>query len=115
VEVADDGVERHLEHLAEMDELARAEAVNVDLRELRLHVGEQVEIPLEREFRMMPALEQDLRAAQFDRLRDLPVHLLMADDVGVGIPLHAIERAELAVDVADVGVVDIAIDVAIMG
>ena len=60
---------------AEMDELAGAEAVDVHLRELLLHVDEQVEVPLLGQLGMVPALEQDLRAAQRDCFLDLSVHL----------------------------------------
>ena len=99
-----------LKHLAEMDELARAEAVDVDLRELALHVREQVQIPLLGQLGMMAALHQNLRPAQRQRLLDLPVQFVQRDDVGVGILLRAIKGAELAIHIADVGVVDVAIN-----
>ena len=63
-----------------------------------------------RQLGMMPALQQNLRAAQRERLLDLPVHLVERDDVGVGVLLGAVERAELAIDVADVRVVDVAVN-----
>ena len=59
---------------------------------------------------MMTALHQNLRAAQRDGLLDFLVHLVQRDDVGIVILFHAIERAELAIDVADVGVIDIAVN-----
>ena len=60
----DDFPQRHLEHLREMVELRRAEPVDVDLRKFFPDVAEQIEIPIEAELRMMPALHQDLHAAR---------------------------------------------------
>ena len=37
---------------------------------------EQIQIPLQGEFGMMPALHEDLRAAQGDGLLDFAVHFL---------------------------------------
>src|SRR6266853_1815326 len=93
-----------------MDEFARAEAVNVDLRELPFEVTEQIQIPLLGQFWMMAALHQDLRAAKGQRLLDLPIDLIERDDVGVVVLLGAIKRAELAIHVADVGVIDVAVN-----
>ena len=59
---------------------------------------------------MMPALHQNLRAAERDRLLDLLVHLVERDDVGVVVLFRPVKRAELAIDVADVGVIDIAVN-----
>ena len=57
------------------------------------------------------ALHQDLVAAQGDRLLDLLVQLLARQDVGVGVARLAVEGAEVADRGADVGVVDVAVDV----
>src|SRR5208282_2022332 len=92
------------------NEFTRAEAVNVDLREPAFDVREQIEIPLLRQLRVMPALHQNLRAAQRDGFLDFPVHLVEGDDVGVVVLFHTIKRAELAIDIADVGVIDIAVN-----
>ena len=88
----------------------RAEPVDVDLRKFAFDVREQIEIPLLRQLRMMPALHQNLRAAQRDGLLDLPVHLLERDDIGIVVLFRAVKRAELAIDVADVRVIDVAVD-----
>ena len=61
-------------------------------------------------FGMMPALHQNLCPAERDGLLDLAVHLIVRDDVGVGVLFRPIKRAELAIDVADVGVIDIAVN-----
>jgi hypothetical protein len=58
----------------------------------------------------MAALHQDLRAAQIEGLLDFVIEFVKGDDVGVGILFDAVKSAELAIDVADVGVIDVAID-----
>src|SRR5687767_4671187 len=93
-----------------MNEFARAEAVNVDLREFSFDVREQVARPLHRKARLMTALHEDLVSAERDRFFDLPIHFGEGDDVCVGIFFGAVEGAELAINVADVRVVDVAID-----
>jgi hypothetical protein len=93
-----------------MDELAGAEPVNVNPRKPGLDVRQKLQIPVEGELRMMPPLHQDLRPAEGDRFLDLPIHFLMRDDMGVLVGLTAVERAKLAIDIADVGVIDVPID-----
>ena len=56
-------------------------------------------------------MHQDLVAAERDRLLDLLVELLARQDVGVGVARLAVEGAEVADGGADVGVVDVAVDV----
>src|ERR1035441_529784 len=63
-EIPDDLLQRFLEHLPEVDELTRAKAVDVDLRELALHMREQVQIPLLGKLGVMAALHQNLRSVQ---------------------------------------------------
>ena len=60
---------------------------------------------------MQPALHQDLVAAQRDGLADLLEQHVAVEDVGLGVVDLAIERAEVADRRADVGVVDVAVDV----
>ena len=76
-----------------------------------LQVAEQFLVPFELERRVHAALHQDLVAAEGDRLLDLLVELLARQDVGVGVARLAVERAEVADRGADVGVVDVAVDV----
>ena len=58
---------------------------------------------------MVTALHEHLGAAQCQGLLDLPVEFVECDDVGIGIFLSPPEGAKLAVDVANVGVIDVAI------
>ena len=108
--LADDLLQRQAEHIAKMDEFARTKTVNVDLRKLAFYMRQQIQIPLQGKFRMMAALHQNLRAAQSDGLFDLAVHFVKRDDVGIVIRLRAIKGAEFAIDVADVSIIDIAIN-----
>ena len=61
-------------------------------------------------FGMMAALHEDLRAADGLELLDFLADLLGREDVVFVVALGAHERAELAIDVADVGVIDVAVD-----
>ena len=54
---------------------------------------------------------QDLVAAQLDGLADLLEHDIAIEHVGLGVAHLAIEGAEIADRRADVGVIDIAVDV----
>ena len=60
---------------------------------------------------MHAALHEGLIAAQGDGFLDLLVELLARQDVGVGVVALAVEGAEVAHGRADVGVVDVAVDV----
>ena len=77
---------------------------------LRLDVAQQVEIPLERDVRVVPALHQDLDAAERLGLVDLRADLLVRQRPAFAVLRPAIERAEAAVGDADVRVVDVAVD-----
>src|SRR5947199_2084499 len=58
----------------------------------------------------MAALHENLGAAQCEGLFDLVVQFIARDDVGVGVLFRAVEGAEFAIDVADIGVVNVAVD-----
>lgn len=109
-ELADDFFEGKIEDFAEVDKFAGAEAVDVDGGELLFDVAEEVEIPLHGKFWMMAALHEDLRAAEVEGFLNFLIDDVVSNDVGIIIFLDAIEGAELAIDVADVGVIDVAID-----
>lgn len=109
-ELADDIVERELEDFAEVDELTGAEAVDIDCGEFVTEVIEEVEVPIDGEVGVVSALEEDLGSSLGEGFLDFLVEFIEGDDVGVGVPGDAVEGAELAVDVADIGVIDIAVD-----
>jgi len=56
------------------------------------------------------ALKQDLVPAELVRLRDLPLDLFRGKHVAFVVPRRAVERAERAERVAEVRVVDVAVD-----
>src|SRR5947199_7612086 len=93
-----------------MLKLRRTEPVNVDVRIFFTDVPQKIDIPLERQFRMMPALHQDLYSAYSSEFVQLLIKLLEAQHVMVFVAFGSIERTELAINIADVGVIDVAID-----
>ena len=58
----------------------------------------------------MPTLHQNLRSTQLQRFFNFPVHLLKGDHVGIRILFGAVKGAKFAINVADVRVVDVAVD-----
>ena len=110
LEARDDFFQRHAENLREMVELGRRKAVDVDRRMIRPDVLEQVEVVIDAELRMMAALHENLRAADGFEFLDLCADLLGREDVAVVVALGPHEGAELAVDVADVRVIDVPVD-----
>jgi hypothetical protein len=59
---------------------------------------------------MVPALHQDLNPARGGKFVEFVVKLFPAQDIMVFVFFRPVERAELAVNVADVRVIDVAID-----
>jgi hypothetical protein len=95
--------------LAEEDDLRRREPVDVD-RMMLLDVAHQIEVPLEGDVRIVAPLKQDLHSADRLALVDLGADLLEAQHVAVAMLRPTVERAELAIGDADVGVVDVPVD-----
>ena len=75
-----------------------------------LDVAQQVEVPLERDVRIVPALDEDLHAAERLGLLDLLADLLERERVPFAVLRATVEGAEAAVGHADVRVVDVAVD-----
>ena len=94
----------------EMNDLRRRERVQAKGRKALLDGAKEILVPLERQIRIVPTLQQQLNAAERDRLVDLAEDLLEAEHVSFGRPDRPIERAEVAARDADVRVVDVAID-----
>src|SRR5947208_7046875 len=88
----------------------RTESVNVDVRKFCSDVLQKIDVPLERQLRMMPALHQDLHSAHGSEFVELLVQLLEAQNVVVFIALGSIKCAELTVNIANVRVIDVSID-----
>ena len=106
----DHGADRHVLDLGDVADLLGRQAVDRQ-REVGLHPAEQILVPGERQVRVEPALQQDLHAAQVDRLLELLGQHLARQRVALGlVGGRAVEVAELAAGDADVGVVDVAVD-----
>ena len=93
-----------------MLKLRRAESVNINVRIFSANVLQKIDIPLERQFRMMPPLHQDLNPARRRKFVEFLIDLLERQHVMIFVAFRPIKRAKFAVNVADVRVVDIAID-----
>ncbi len=85
--------------------------MDVDLGKSLLQVAEQFFVPLQWQRRMEPTLHQDLVAAKGDGFFNLCVELVSLEHIAFCVLGGAIERAEVADRRADVGVVDVAVDV----
>ena len=95
----------------DVDDLRRAETVDVQPRKAALDVAEQLLVPRQVQRGVHAALQEDLVAAQGDGLFDLAEQFLAAEDVAAGLARRSRKGAEAAAAEADVGVVDVAIDV----
>src|SRR5262245_4659388 len=74
------------------------------------HRPEQILVPLNRQIRIVAALQQELVAADGNRLVDLPEDLLETEDVPFAVANLTIERAEVAARHAHIRVIDVAVD-----
>src|SRR5512140_3048095 len=77
---------------------------------IALDVAQEVEIPVERDVRIVPALHEDLDRAHLFRFVDLGADLFVGQRPPFAVFWATIECAEAAVGDADVGVIDVAID-----
>src|SRR5437773_12234163 len=92
-----------------MLKLRRTEPVNVDVRIFFTDVPQKIDIPLERQSRILPALHQDLYSAYSSEFVQLLIDLLEAQHVMSFVALGPLKRAEFAVNVADARVTDVSI------
>ena len=93
----------------DVEDLRRRQRVEVD-RVARLDVGEEVLVPLDPQVRVVAALQQQRRAAEVERLLDLAEDHRLRQHVALRVHRAAVERAEVAVGDAEVGVVDVPVD-----
>ncbi len=109
-EALDHGADRHPFELGDVADLLRRQAMDGQ-REVGLHPAEELFVPGDRQVGVEAPLQQDLHAAQVDRLLELLAELVARQDVALGlVGGRAVEVAELAARDADVRVVDVAID-----
>src|SRR6266446_5968514 len=90
--------------------LWRRKAVQLKARILRRQSAQQIFIPFNAKIRVQPALHQNARATQRNRLVNLLADFIDRANVSVGRAGPAIESAESADNIADIRVVYVAID-----
>src|SRR5260370_25972894 len=90
-----------------MLEFRRTESVNVNVWISVPDVVQKIDVPLEWQFRMVATLHQDLNAPRGRKLIKLLIDLLERKDVTILIFLGPIKRAELAVHIADVRIINV--------
>src|SRR5260221_14379309 len=93
-----------------MNDFRRRQRMELERRVSSLDRPEEIFIPLERKIRVVASLQQELDAADGDRLLDLREQLVEAEHVPFRGPDRPIKRAEVALCDTDIRVVDVAID-----
>ena len=106
----DDRRHRQLREAREVNDFRRRKRVQLEVGIALLDRAEQILVPRQRQVGIVTALEQQLHAADGDRLVDLPKHLVEPEHVPFRRSDRPIERAEVALRDADVRVVDVAVD-----
>lgn len=94
-----------------MVEFRGAKAVDIDVGESGFDIPEEFLVPLEFEVGVQSTLHEDLVAAEFDGFLDFLEQFLSIQHVAFVAFRGSIKSAEVANGGADVGVVDIPIDV----
>ena len=84
--------------------------MNVDLRIFRADVRKHLQIEVDAQFWMVAPLKKHLHASLSRKFIELLVNLLDAENVMILVPFGSVKGAEFAVDVANVCVVDVAIN-----
>src|SRR5439155_1184546 len=90
--------------------LGRRETVQLKAGILRAQSAQQIFVPFDAKVRVQASLHQHAGAAERNRLVNLRANLVDGAHVSIGRAGPAIERAESTHDVADVRVIDVAID-----
>src|SRR5919106_449330 len=109
-EFGDHFTQWHPESFREVLEFRRAESVNVDVWIFFAYVLQEIDVPNEWQFWMVPPLHQYLNPTFGGKFIEFLIDLFERKDVMIFVFLGAIERAELAVNVAHVRVIDVSID-----
>src|SRR6266478_9442758 len=90
-----------------MLEFRRTKSVDVNVRISVPYVVQKIDVPLEWQFRMVATLHQDLNTPRGRKLIKLLIDLLERKNVTIFIFLGPIKRAELAVHIADVRIINV--------
>ena len=84
--------------------------MNVDLRILGADVRKRFQVEIDAQFWMVAALKEYLHTSFGREFIELLINLLDTENIMILVSFGSIEGAELAIDVADVCVVDVAIN-----
>ena len=84
--------------------------MNINVRIFFPYVMQKINVPRERQFWVVPPLHQDLNTARGRKFIELLIDLFEREHVMIFITLSAVKRAEFAVHVANVRVIDVSID-----
>ena len=106
-----DFLDRELVDLGEVMQFGRAEAVHIQLGKMRLDILQQLLVPVELEVRVQPPLHQDLVTTKSHGLFDLAEQFCAGQDPALFTSWRPVEGTKVTDRRADVGVVDIAVDV----
>ena len=99
----------HAERLREEVDFRWGKAVDVN-RMIGFYIPQKIEIPLEWDVRIVPALHEDLYRAYLLRLVDFPADVLVRQRPTLRVLWSAIEGAETAISNADVRVIDVPVN-----
>ena len=102
---------RDLGALREVADLHHGEGLQMHLREALLEAAQHLAIPVERQFRMQSADDVKLGDGLTPALAGAMPHLVERHGVGLGIAHPFAEGAQAATGHADVGGIDVAVDV----
>ncbi len=81
-------------YLGDVPDFRRTETVHVEGGKMQLDAAEQIFIPIDFQIRIHPALQEDLVAAQADRLFDFAIKFIVFDDITLAVAGRAIKRAK---------------------
>ncbi len=108
-ELSEERFHGFVKHFLEMDKLTGTKAVDVETGEFLAHMMQKIQIPLLGQFGVMAPLHQDLRTAQRHGFFNFSIQFRKRDDVRVGVLFGPPKRAKLAVNIANIGIIDVAI------
>ena len=94
----------------QVNHFRRRQRVQLEIGIALLDRAEEIFVPRERQVGVVAALQEQLHAADFDGLVNLPEDLLEAEHVAFARSDVAVERAEVALRHAHVRVVHVAVD-----
>src|SRR5436309_640526 len=109
-ELGDHFTQRHPESFRKVLEFRRTESVDIDVGIFRPDMPQKIDIPPECQFWMMSTLHQNLNPARRRKFIELLIDLLERKYIMIFIFFGSIKRAEFAVNIANIRVINVSID-----